>query len=44
MIHVENNVLTDELIVAGGQLKKSKYAYLYVPNEHPRGFRVLKHV
>ena len=44
MIHVENNVVTDELVVAGGQLKTSKYVYLYIPNEHPRGFKVLNHV
>ena len=41
MIHNENNVLADdELVVARGQLKKSKHAYLYIRNEHPRGLCV----
>ena len=39
MIHNENNALTDdESVVVRGQLKKSKHACLYIPNEHPRGF------
>ena len=41
MMHNENNVLTDdELVVARGHLKKLKHAYLYIRNEHPRGFCV----
>ena len=39
MIHNENNVLRgDELVASRGQLKKSEYGYLYIQNEHPRGF------
>ena len=42
MIHDENNVLTDdEIVVVRDFLRKSKHAYLYIPNEHPRKFRVL---
>ena len=41
MVHSKNSVLTDdELVIAKGQLKKLKYAYLYIRNEHPRGFCV----
>ena len=41
MMQNENNVLTDdELVVARGYLKKLKHAYLYIRNEHPRGFCV----
>ena len=42
MIHDENNVLPDdELVTVRGFLKTSKYACLYVRNEHPREFKVL---
>ena len=45
MIHDENDVLTDDvLIVAKILLKKSKHACLYIRNEFPRGFRLLNHV
>ena len=41
-IHEENDVLTDdELVVARGVLRESKYGCLYIRNEHPRGFRLL---
>ena len=41
MVHNKNSVLTDdELVIAKGQLKKLKYAYLYIRNEYPRGFCV----
>ena len=41
-IHEENAVLTDdELVVARGILKESKYGCLYIRNEYPRGFRLL---
>ena len=44
-IHEENHVLTDdELVVAIGLLKESRYGYLYIQNEYPRGFRLLNHV
>ena len=45
IIHDENNVLTDddELVIVRGLLKESKYACLYIRNEHPRGFKVLIH-
>ena len=44
-IHDENDVLTDdELVVARGILRKSKYACLYIQNEFPRGFWLLNHV
>ena len=44
MIHDENNVLTnDELVIVGDFLRTSKHAYLYIRNEHPRGFNVLNH-
>ena len=40
-IHDENDVLTDdELVVARSFLKKSKFAYLYIRIEFPRGFCV----
>ena len=45
MIHDENNVLTgDELVVVRVFLKNSKYACLYIRNEHPRGFKLLNHI
>ena len=45
MIHDEKNVLTDdELVINRDFLRTSKHAYLYVRNEHPRGFNVLGHV
>ena len=38
MIHEENDVLTDdELVIARDFLKESKYAYIYIRNEFPRG-------
>ena len=44
-IHEENDVLTDdELVVARGLLKESRYGCLYIRNEYPRGFRLLSHV
>ena len=44
-IHDENNVLTDdELVVVRDSLRNSKYACLYIRNEHPREFKVLNHV
>ena len=40
-INEENDVLTDdELVVARGLLKESRYACLYIRNEYPRGFCV----
>ena len=45
MIHDENDVLTDdELVAAKNFVKKSKHACLYIRNEFPRGFRLLNHV
>ena len=45
MIHDEKDVLTDnEVVVASNFLRKSKHASLYIPNEFPRGFRLLNHV
>ena len=42
MMHDENNVLTDDkLVIVRDFLKTSKYACLYVRNEHPREFKVL---
>ena len=42
MIHDENDVLTDdELVAVRIFLKKSKHACLYIRNEFPRGFRLL---
>ena len=44
-IHEENDVLTDdELVVARGLLRESRYGCLYIRNEYPRGFRMLNHV
>ena len=44
-IHEENDVLTDdELVVARGLLRESRYGCLYMQNEYPRGFRLLNHV
>ena len=45
VIHKENDVLTDnELVVARGLLKESRYECLYIRNEYPHGFRLLNHV
>lgn len=48
MIHGENNVLTDdavdELVVVRNFLKSSKYAYLYIRNDHIRRFKILNQV
>ena len=42
MIHDENDVLADDdLVAARNFFKKSKHEYLYIPNEFPRGFRLL---
>ena len=42
MIHDENDVLTDdELVAVRIFFKKSKHACLYIRNEFPRGFRLL---
>ena len=44
MIH-ENDVLTDdELVVARNFLKTSKHACLYIQNRFPCGFRLLNHI
>ena len=44
-IYEENHVLTDdELVVARGILRESKYGCLYIGNEYPRGFRIRNHV
>ena len=44
MIHDESNVLTDyELVIVRDFLRISKYGYLYIRNEHPRGFKALDH-
>ena len=44
-IHDENDVLTDnELLFARDFLKKSKYACLYIQNEFPRRFKLLKYI
>ena len=41
MIHDENDVLTDdELVAVRGILNESKYVCLYIRNEYPRGFCV----
>ena len=41
-IHEKNAVLADdELVVARGILRESKYGCLYIRNEYPRGFRLL---
>ena len=43
IIHNENNVLTDdELVIVRGLLKESKHACLYIRNENPRRFKVVK--
>ena len=43
MIHDENNVLTgDEMLIVRSLLNESKHEYLYIENEHPRGFKYLK--
>ena len=43
MIHDGNNVLTDdELVIVRDILRTLKHACLYIRNEHPRGFNVLK--
>ena len=43
MIHDENNVLTgDEMLIVRSLLNESKREYLYIENEHPRGFKYLK--
>ena len=42
-IHEENDVLTnEELIVVKEHLKNVKQACLYIRNEYPRGFNLLK--
>ena len=42
MIHDENNVLTDdELVIVREFSRTSKHEFLYMRNEHPRGFNVL---
>ena len=44
-IHDENNVLTDdELVIVRDFLKTSKHACLFIGNEHPHQFKVLKYV
>ena len=44
-IYNENNVFpVHELVFIREQLKKSKHAYLYMGNEHPRGFNILMYV
>ena len=44
-IHDENDVLAEnELVVARGLLRESRYGCLYIRNEYPRGFRLLNHV
>ena len=41
MIHDENDVLTDdELVAVRGILNESKYVCLYIRNEYPREFCV----
>ena len=43
LIHEENDVFSnDELVVVKKVLKHSKHACLYIRNEHPRGFQVIK--
>ena len=45
MIHDEINLLTDdELVTTRDFLRTPKHACLYIPNEHPRRFKVLGHV
>ena len=44
-IHDENDVLAEnELVVARGLLRESRYGCLYIRNEYPREFRLLNHV
>ena len=44
-IHEENDLLADnELVVARGILRESRYGCLYIRNQYPRGFRLLNHV
>ena len=44
-IHEENDLLEDnELVVARGILRESRYGCLYIRNQYPRGFRLLNHV
>ena len=43
MIHDENDVLTDELVVVRGISKNSEHACLYICNESPHGFKLLNH-
>ena len=41
-IHGENDVLTsDELVVARGLLRESRYGRLYIRNEYPHGFCII---
>ena len=43
-MHEENDLLTDdELVAARGLLRESMYG-LYIQNEYPHGFRLLSHV
>ena len=45
MIHDENDVLTDdELVAVRDLLRKSKHACLYIRNEHPCRFSVLNYI
>ena len=44
MIHDENNVVMDELVIVRDFLKTSKDACLYIRNEHPCGFKVPNHL
>ena len=42
MIYEENDVLTDDELVAAREfLKSEKYGCLYIQNEFPRGFKLL---
>ena len=44
-IHGENDVLTDdELVVARGILRESRYGFLYIRNEYPCRFRLQNHI
>ena len=44
-IHGENYVLTDdELVVARGILRESRYGCLYIQNEYPCRFRLQNHI
>ena len=45
MIHDENDVLTDdELVAATIFFKKSKHGCIYMLNEFPCGFKLLDHI